>query len=203
MKKSTSGRSANMRRNPPGPLGLIHLADAETLRPERGDNLSFVGKLLAEIPRQKQPKDGGRGMSTKARGDDDSCIQGSGGHRAGVAGSVGSAWPVYAAGPKPDGRSDPSFHIEHFMGEQAHVVCIGAGCCAFDPARVVEFWGERFKLPGSVIAGGGAYRRNRNPRLTRTICIPLSLHAEFGHDCYRIMVYRHRWYKLACELLCT
>ncbi|CAM9456858.1 unnamed protein product [Laminaria digitata] len=91
-----------------GPLGLIRLAEAELLCPE-GSNRSFVGKLLAETPR-KQLEDGGD-MFTK---ENSGCVEGSGG-RHGDAGSVRSAWPVYAD-PKSDGRSDPSFHIKHFVG---------------------------------------------------------------------------------------
>lgn len=53
-------------------------------------------------------------MSTKAHGDER--VQGSGGRR-GVAGTVGSTWPVYAD-PKSDGRSDPSFFIKHFVGKR-------------------------------------------------------------------------------------
>lgn len=115
--------------NPPGPLGLIRLADAETSRPE-GSNRSFVGKLPAEMSRQQQqqqPEDDG-GMSAEANGDDDDdywCVRGSGG-RHGVAGSLGGACPVYAADPKSDGRADPSFYINHFGGEsgRVYITCI-------------------------------------------------------------------------------
>lgn len=113
--------------NPPGPLGLIHIADAENSRPEES-NRSFVGKLATEMSRQQQQLEGGGGMSARANGDDgDCCVRGSGG-RHGVAGSLGGVWPVYAANHKSDGRSDPSFYINHFVGESGRVYtkkCIG------------------------------------------------------------------------------